>query len=73
MAQGFTFFKMKVGANVEDDKYRAAVIRKEIGYDNILAVDANQRWDVQQAIDHMKHLVEFKPYWIEGSTTCHLY
>lgn len=29
-------------------------------------VDANQVWDVQEAIDHMKQLIEFKLLWIEG-------
>lgn len=44
LAQGFTTFKMKVGANIDDDKRRAGIIREEIGYENRLAVDANQRW-----------------------------
>jgi len=60
---------MKVGANIEDDKRRAAIIREEIGYSNKLAVDANQRWDVNEAIEWMKQLVQFKPYWIEEPTS----
>jgi len=69
LAQGWRTFKMKVGANIEDDKRRAAIIREEIGYSNKLAVDANQRWDVNEAIEWMKQLVQFKPYWIEEPTS----
>ena len=32
-------------------------------------MDANQRWDVQEAINHMKELQEFKPLWIEEPTS----
>lgn len=32
-------------------------------------VDANQRWDVPQAIEWMKSLAEFKPLWIEEPTS----
>jgi len=69
LADGFTFFKMKVGANLEDDIRRAAIIREEIGYENKLAMDANQRWDVPDAIEWMKALAKFKPHWIEEPTS----
>ena len=46
LADGWTRFKMKVGADVEDDVRRMRIIRDEIGPDRMLAVDANQRWDV---------------------------
>jgi L-fuconate dehydratase len=35
----------------------------------MLAVDANQRWDVGVAIDWMAHLAPFDPYWIEEPTS----
>jgi L-fuconate dehydratase len=69
LADGWTRFKMKVGADVEDDRRRAAMIRAEIGPDRMLAVDANQRWDVPVAIAWMQRLAEFDPYWIEEPTS----
>ncbi len=68
MAQGFSEFKMKVGRSVEDDVRRASLIREEIGWDRALMMDANQVWDVDQAIAHMKPLARFKPRWIEEPT-----
>ncbi|MDF2735396.1 MAG: Mandelate racemase/muconate lactonizing protein, partial [Chloroflexota bacterium] len=69
LAEGWTRFKLKVGADVEDDRRRARIVREEIGPDAMLAVDANQRWDVGQAIDWMARLAEFDPYWIEEPTS----
>jgi L-fuconate dehydratase len=69
LAAGWTRFKMKVGANVEDDKRRMRIVRDEIGPDRMLAVDANQRWDVGVAIDWMAQLAPFDPYWIEEPTS----
>ena len=69
LAEGWTRFKMKVGANIEDDRRRARIIRSEIGPDRMLAVDANQRWDVPVAIAWMGELAEFDPYWIEEPTS----
>ena len=67
--QGWSHFKMKVGANLEDDRKRAALIREEIGRDNRLMMDANQVWGVKEAIDNMNQLAEFKPFWIEEPTS----
>jgi L-fuconate dehydratase len=69
LAQGFKHIKIKVGRNLEDDIRRATIIREEIGWDNFLMVDANQVWDVQEAIDWMQHLAQFKPLWIEEPTS----
>jgi len=69
MAQGFERFKMKVGASLEDDMRRAKIIRSIIGYDRMLAMDANQVWTVDQAIANMKELAQFKPKWIEEPTS----
>jgi L-fuconate dehydratase len=69
LAEGWTRFKMKVGADVDDDIRRAALIRAEIGPDRMLAVDANQRWDVPVAISWMRALAPFDPYWIEEPTS----
>lgn len=70
MDKGWTNFKIKVGADIKDDIRRAGVIRDCIGYDNCkLMMDANQRWDVDQAIEFMLQLVQFKPTWIEEPTS----
>ncbi|HUE83166.1 MAG TPA: enolase C-terminal domain-like protein [Pyrinomonadaceae bacterium] len=69
IAAGWSEFKMKVGRNLEDDLRRAALIREEIGWDRTLMVDANQVWDVPQAIEWMKELARFKPLWIEEPTS----
>lgn len=68
-AKGFKSFKMKVGRDLNDDKRRAKVIRDEIGYENRLMMDANQVWDVNQAIANMTELAKFEPYWIEEPTS----
>ena len=69
MLDGYTRFKAKVGDNLEDDKKRLALIRSEIGPENLLMVDANQKWDVDQAISWMKQLAPFHPLWIEEPTS----
>ncbi|GMV80463.1 MAG: mandelate racemase [Planctomycetota bacterium] len=69
VADGWTHIKIKVGRSLEDDRRRCAIIREEIGYDRHLMTDANQVWDVPQAIAWMKELAEFKPLWIEEPTS----
>jgi L-fuconate dehydratase len=67
--QGWTHFKMKVGANLDDDLRRAQLIRDEIGPNRTLMMDANQAWDVGQAIEWMNELKRFQPLWIEEPTS----
>jgi L-fuconate dehydratase len=69
VAAGFDHIKMKVGANLDDDLRRASIIREEIGPDRKLMMDANQKWDVIQAISNMKDLARFDPLWIEEPTS----
>ncbi|XP_051826330.1 mitochondrial enolase superfamily member 1 isoform X1 [Antechinus flavipes] len=69
LKEGWTRFKVKVGADLEDDIRRCRVIRDIIGPEKILMVDANQRWDVPEAIEWMLKLAEFKPLWIEEPTS----
>lgn len=66
---GFTHVKMKVGSNLKDDLRRAEMIRKEIGNERFLMMDANQKWDVNEAISNMKELSRFSPLWIEEPTS----
>jgi L-fuconate dehydratase len=67
-AEGWRAMKMKVGGDIEDDVRRAGIIRSEIGDDALLMMDANQVWDVDEAITNMARLAEFRPYWIEEPT-----
>jgi len=66
---GWTHFKMKVGRDLSDDLRRARIIREEIGPDRQLMMDANQIWDVDEAIRNMEQLAEFRPLWIEEPTS----
>ncbi|WP_117208217.1 enolase C-terminal domain-like protein [Allorhizocola rhizosphaerae] len=65
---GFRAMKMKVGGPIEDDVRRAGLIRSVIGDNALLMMDANQVWDVPEAIANMSALKEFDPYWIEEPT-----
>ena len=68
-SDGWKYLKMKVGSNLADDKRRAAIIKKEIGSEMKLMMDANQKWDVDEAIEYVKELAEFNPWWIEEPTS----
>ena len=72
-AAGWRHFKMKVGRDTDGDVRRAALLREEISADAKLMMDANQIWDVGEAIARMGQLREFDPWWIESRpapTTC---
>ena len=66
---GWSHFKIKVGADPEDDLRRCALIRDEIGPDRKLMLDANQIWGVDEAIERMGELAHFDPWWIEEPTS----
>ncbi|MFJ1729898.1 L-fuconate dehydratase [Streptomyces sp. NPDC088254] len=69
VADGFTQIKLKVGASLADDTRRMRVAREAVGPDVRIAVDANQRWDVGPAVDWMRELAPYDPYWIEEPTS----
>jgi L-fuconate dehydratase len=69
MAQGFTHFKMKVSGDLEGNLRRAALMRGEIGPGRRLSMDANQCWDVGEAIEQVRALARFDPWWIEEPTS----
>ena len=69
VAAGWTHFKQKVGGDIETDIRRARVLREEIGWDRKLMMDANQVWDVDEAVRNMRRLAEFSPWWIEEPTS----
>ena len=66
---GFTMIKLKVGSDVASDVRRLKVARDAVGPHVRIALDANQRWGVREAIEWMGQLVPFDPYWIEEPTS----
>jgi L-fuconate dehydratase len=69
LAEGWTHFKVKVGASPEDDRARVGLVRQEIGPSSKLMIDANQRWDVAEAIERVRALADFNLLWIEEPTS----
>ncbi|XP_025220737.1 mitochondrial enolase superfamily member 1 isoform X2 [Theropithecus gelada] len=74
LKDGWTRFKVKVGADLQDDVRRCQIIRDMIGPEKTLSLflqmmDANQRWDVPEAVEWMSKLAKFKPLWIEEPTS----
>src|SRR5260370_2052104 len=69
LANGWRHFKLKVGLSQEDDLRRARIMREEIGPESTLMFDANQVWEVNEAIAAMQHLAAFDPLWIEEPTS----
>ena len=69
IGQGFNHIKLKVGRDVREDIRRCGIIREEIGPDRKLMVDANQVWDVGQAIEWVRQLAAYRPWWIEEPTS----
>jgi L-fuconate dehydratase len=69
LAAGWTHFKVKVGGAPDDDARRVRLVREEIGPDRTLMIDANQNWDVHEAIERVTALAEFRPWWIEEPTS----
>ncbi len=68
LADGWRCFKTKVGVDIASDVRRCEVMREEIG-DLPLMADANQVWEVDQAIEWMRHLEPFDLRWIEEPTS----
>lgn len=69
VADGFGMIKLKVAGSIEDDRRRLALAREAVGPDVRIAIDANQRWEEQEAIDWVNQLQDFQPYWIEEPTS----
>jgi L-fuconate dehydratase len=68
-SNGFEYVKLKVGKNLKDDMRRLDIARTTLGSDIKIMIDANQVWEVDQAIKWMKSLAEFNPYFIEEPTS----
>ena len=66
---GYRHVKLKVGADLDEDIRRLTIAREVIGPDAALMIDANQVWDVPQAIEWVNALAGFRPLWIEEPTS----
>jgi len=66
---GFNHIKLKVGRDLADDKRRVTIAREVIGPDRHLMIDANQVWEVDQAIEWVNELAFAKPWFIEEPTS----
>jgi L-fuconate dehydratase len=69
VASGFDHLKLKVGADIEDDVRRCRLVRDIVGSDVRLSIDANQRWEVAEAVDNVRRLAEFDLWWVEEPTS----
>ena len=69
VADGYRQIKLKVGADRADDLRRLRLARETVGDGVRIAVDANQRWDVGEAVDWMTELAPYAPWWIEEPTS----
>jgi L-fuconate dehydratase len=69
VADGFTQIKLKVGADLADDVRRMRAARAAVGSEIRIAIDANQRWNIGEAVEWTRALAEFDPYWIEEPTS----
>jgi L-fuconate dehydratase len=66
---GYRHVKLKVGADRDEDIRRLKIAREVIGPDAKLMIDANQVWDVPQAIDWISELTPYDLYWVEEPTS----
>lgn len=69
VGSGFGAVKLKVGGSIVDDKRRCQIARDTIGPDIKLLIDANQRWEVGEAIAWVKELAPYEPWFIEEPTS----
>lgn len=68
VGQGFQAVKMKVGwpgVTLKQDAERVAAVRKAIGDDVALMIDANNAWNVTDALRFGRMIEEYDPYWYE--------
>jgi L-fuconate dehydratase len=67
--QGFTHIKVKVGRDLADDVRRLRIVREQLGPQRRLMIDANQVWEVDQAIEWVGKLAFADPWFIEEPTS----
>ncbi len=69
VADGYRHVKLKVGAQPADDERRLTIARAAVGPDTHLMIDANQMWDVPEAIERVQALRHHDLLWIEEPTS----
>jgi L-fuconate dehydratase len=69
VAEGFTHLKLKVGADLQRDIERLRLVREVVGPEVQLSIDANQVWDVAEAVEWVKELAPFGLNWVEEPTS----
>jgi L-fuconate dehydratase len=69
VADGFTQIKIKVGGDIGEDARRLELARNAVGPNVRVAVDANQRWGIAQAVVAIEALAPWQPYWVEEPTS----
>jgi L-fuconate dehydratase len=69
VADGFGQIKLKVGRDIDDDRRRLTIARRAVGGGIRLAVDANQCWDVAEAVSWVDALQDFDLWWVEEPTS----
>ncbi|EFN65711.1 Mitochondrial enolase superfamily member 1 [Camponotus floridanus] len=69
LERGFTAFKIKVGQNLDDDIRRCEIVRRVIGPEKKLMLDANQVWEIDEAVEWIDRLAIYKPFWVEEPTS----
>jgi L-fuconate dehydratase len=68
LREGFTHLKIKVGSDIESDMRRVEMVRKLVGPDIKISIDANQAWDVDEAIANTDRLAVHNLFWVEEPT-----
>lgn len=69
VAEGFDQIKLKVGADRDSDVRRLAIARRAVGPEIRIAIDANQRWDVDEAVEWIEALAPYDLAWVEEPTS----
>ncbi|MDN5841898.1 MAG: L-fuconate dehydratase [Alcaligenaceae bacterium] len=69
VADGFSHIKLKVGRDLQDDIRRVRIAREALGPDRHLMIDANQVWEVKQAVPWLEELAFSRPWFIEEPTS----
>jgi len=69
VAEGFSHIKLKVGRDLQDDIRRVRIAREVLGPDRHLMIDANQVWEVGQAVPWLEELIFARPWFIEEPTS----
>ncbi len=66
---GFSHIKLKVGRDLDDDIRRVRIAREVLGPDRQLMIDANQVWEVDDAVQWVQQLAFARPWFIEEPTS----